>query len=41
VVAGLNAGHAKLAANWVMGELSSALNRDNVDIEHSRSTRCN
>jgi aspartyl-tRNA(Asn)/glutamyl-tRNA(Gln) amidotransferase subunit B len=36
VVAGLNAGHAKLAANWVMGELSSALNRDNVDIEHSR-----
>jgi aspartyl-tRNA(Asn)/glutamyl-tRNA(Gln) amidotransferase subunit B len=36
VVAGLNAGHAKLAANWVMGELSSALNRDNVEIEHSR-----
>jgi aspartyl-tRNA(Asn)/glutamyl-tRNA(Gln) amidotransferase subunit B len=36
VVAGLKAGHAKLAANWVMGELSSALNRDNVDIEHSR-----
>ncbi|HEY2783299.1 MAG TPA: Asp-tRNA(Asn)/Glu-tRNA(Gln) amidotransferase subunit GatB [Steroidobacteraceae bacterium] len=36
VVAGLSAGHAKLAANWVMGELSSALNRDNVDIEHSR-----
>ena len=35
-VAGLKAGHAKLAANWVMGELSSALNRDNVDIEHSR-----
>ena len=24
--------HAKLAANWVMGELSSALNRDNVEI---------
>jgi aspartyl-tRNA(Asn)/glutamyl-tRNA(Gln) amidotransferase subunit B len=36
VVAGLNAGHAKLAANWVMGELSSALNRDSVEIEHSR-----
>ena len=28
--------HAKLAANWVMGELSSALNRDNVDITASR-----
>jgi aspartyl-tRNA(Asn)/glutamyl-tRNA(Gln) amidotransferase subunit B len=36
VVASLSAGHAKLAANWVMGELSSALNRDGVDIEHSR-----
>jgi aspartyl-tRNA(Asn)/glutamyl-tRNA(Gln) amidotransferase subunit B len=36
VVAGLNANHAKLAANWVMGELSSALNRDTVDIEKSR-----
>ena len=36
VVAGLGAGHAKLAANWVMGELSSALNRDNVEIEHSQ-----
>jgi aspartyl-tRNA(Asn)/glutamyl-tRNA(Gln) amidotransferase subunit B len=36
VAAGIGAGHAKLAANWVMGELSSALNRDNVDIEHSR-----
>jgi aspartyl-tRNA(Asn)/glutamyl-tRNA(Gln) amidotransferase subunit B len=31
-----NAMHAKLAANWVMGELSSALNRDNVDIAVSR-----
>ncbi|GAC1328563.1 MAG: Asp-tRNA(Asn)/Glu-tRNA(Gln) amidotransferase subunit GatB [Steroidobacteraceae bacterium] len=30
--------HAKLAANWVMGELSSALNRDNLDIDHSRVT---
>ncbi|MEO7207917.1 MAG: Asp-tRNA(Asn)/Glu-tRNA(Gln) amidotransferase subunit GatB [Steroidobacteraceae bacterium] len=36
VVAALGDGHAKLAANWVMGELSSALNRDSVDIEHSR-----
>jgi aspartyl-tRNA(Asn)/glutamyl-tRNA(Gln) amidotransferase subunit B len=36
VVAGLGAAHAKLAANWVMGELSSALNRDNVEIDHSR-----
>jgi aspartyl-tRNA(Asn)/glutamyl-tRNA(Gln) amidotransferase subunit B len=36
VAAGLNASHAKLAANWVMGELSSALNRDAVDIENSR-----
>jgi aspartyl-tRNA(Asn)/glutamyl-tRNA(Gln) amidotransferase subunit B len=31
-----NAAHAKLAANWVMGELSSALNRDNVEIAASR-----
>jgi aspartyl-tRNA(Asn)/glutamyl-tRNA(Gln) amidotransferase subunit B len=29
-------GHAKLAANWVMGELSGALNRDNLEIEASR-----
>lgn len=36
VLAALGEGHAKLAANWVMGELSSALNRDSVDIEHSR-----
>jgi aspartyl-tRNA(Asn)/glutamyl-tRNA(Gln) amidotransferase subunit B len=36
VVANLGAGHAKLAANWVMGELSSALNRDGADIEQSR-----
>src|SRR6202012_1337458 len=28
VVEALDAPHAKLAANWVMGELSSALNRD-------------
>ncbi len=36
VVAKLDAGHAKLAANWVMGELASALNRDNVEITASR-----
>src|SRR6202521_4886832 len=36
VIAGVAAGHAKLAANWVMGELSSALNRDNVDIANSK-----
>jgi aspartyl-tRNA(Asn)/glutamyl-tRNA(Gln) amidotransferase subunit B len=35
-VAGLGAGHAKLAANWVMGEVSSALNRDNLEIDASR-----
>ena len=31
-----NTAHAKLAANWVMGELASALNRDNLDIAVSR-----
>src|SRR6202522_3527104 len=36
VVAGIGERHAKLAANWVMGELSGALNRDSVDLEHSR-----
>ncbi len=36
VVGAQGASHAKLAANWVMGELSSALNRDAVEIEHSR-----
>jgi aspartyl-tRNA(Asn)/glutamyl-tRNA(Gln) amidotransferase subunit B len=36
LVASVGADHAKLAANWVMGELSSALNRDNIDIERSR-----
>ncbi len=36
VVAKLGASHAKLAANWVMGELSSALNRDNLEITASR-----
>jgi aspartyl-tRNA(Asn)/glutamyl-tRNA(Gln) amidotransferase subunit B len=38
VVAELGAAHAKLAANWVMGDLSSALNRDNVEIGASRVT---
>jgi len=36
VVAALGAEHAKLAANWVMGDLSSALNRDALDIGASR-----
>ena len=36
VVGEVGAAHAKLAANWVMGELSSALNRDAVDITVSR-----
>jgi aspartyl-tRNA(Asn)/glutamyl-tRNA(Gln) amidotransferase subunit B len=36
VVAILGAGSAKLAANWVMGDLSSALNRDNMEIADSR-----
>jgi aspartyl-tRNA(Asn)/glutamyl-tRNA(Gln) amidotransferase subunit B len=36
VVAEVGAAHAKLAANWVMGELSSALNRDNLDIGLAR-----
>jgi aspartyl-tRNA(Asn)/glutamyl-tRNA(Gln) amidotransferase subunit B len=38
VVAEAGAAHAKLAANWVMGELSSALNRDNLDIGASRAS---
>jgi aspartyl-tRNA(Asn)/glutamyl-tRNA(Gln) amidotransferase subunit B len=29
-------GHEKLAANWVMGELSAALNKDGVEVSHSR-----
>jgi aspartyl-tRNA(Asn)/glutamyl-tRNA(Gln) amidotransferase subunit B len=36
VVAALGAAHAKLAANWVMGELSSALNRDGLPIDHGK-----
>jgi aspartyl-tRNA(Asn)/glutamyl-tRNA(Gln) amidotransferase subunit B len=38
VVAESGADHAKLAANWVMGELSSALNRDAVEITAARVT---
>jgi len=30
------AGAPKLAANWVMGDLSGALNRDNLDVTQSR-----
>jgi aspartyl-tRNA(Asn)/glutamyl-tRNA(Gln) amidotransferase subunit B len=29
-------GNAKLAANWVMGDLSGALNKDNLDVTASR-----
>jgi len=29
-------GHEKLAANWAMGELSAALNKDGVEVTHSR-----
>jgi aspartyl-tRNA(Asn)/glutamyl-tRNA(Gln) amidotransferase subunit B len=29
-------GHEKLAANWVMGELAAALNKDGVEVTHSR-----
>jgi len=36
LVAAAGAPQAKLAANWVMGELSSALNRDNLEITASR-----
>jgi aspartyl-tRNA(Asn)/glutamyl-tRNA(Gln) amidotransferase subunit B len=36
VVARVGAAHAKLAANWVMGELSSALNRETLDIGGSK-----
>ena len=36
VVSLAGAEHAKLAANWVMGELASALNRDNLEIGESR-----
>jgi len=36
VVAALGQSHAKLAANWVMGDLSGMLNRDNLEIGDSR-----
>lgn len=36
VLADLKGGHEKLAANWVMGELSGALNKDGVEITASR-----
>ena len=32
VLAGVGAANAKLAANWIMGDFSAALNRDNLDI---------
>ncbi|HEV7633767.1 MAG TPA: Asp-tRNA(Asn)/Glu-tRNA(Gln) amidotransferase subunit GatB [Steroidobacteraceae bacterium] len=35
-VAALVPGEAKLAANWVMGDLSAALNKDNLDVGSSR-----
>jgi aspartyl-tRNA(Asn)/glutamyl-tRNA(Gln) amidotransferase subunit B len=35
-VAALVPGEAKLAANWVMGDLSAALNKDNLDVSSSR-----
>jgi aspartyl-tRNA(Asn)/glutamyl-tRNA(Gln) amidotransferase subunit B len=35
-VVGRLAGQPKLAANWVMGELSGALNKDNLDVAQSR-----
>ncbi len=35
VTAALPSGQAKLAANWVLGELSAALNRDDIDIGSS------
>jgi aspartyl-tRNA(Asn)/glutamyl-tRNA(Gln) amidotransferase subunit B len=31
-------GHAKLAANWVMGDFSAALNKDNVEIKDAHVT---
>jgi aspartyl-tRNA(Asn)/glutamyl-tRNA(Gln) amidotransferase subunit B len=36
VAGAVGAANAKLAANWVMGELSSALNRDSLEIGASR-----
>jgi aspartyl-tRNA(Asn)/glutamyl-tRNA(Gln) amidotransferase subunit B len=34
-VVGVLGGEAKLAANWVMGDFSGFLNRDNLEISHS------
>jgi aspartyl-tRNA(Asn)/glutamyl-tRNA(Gln) amidotransferase subunit B len=36
VLAALGAGQEKLAANWVMGELSGALNKEGVEVAESR-----
>ncbi len=36
VVAGLTKPDAKLAANWIMGDLSATLNRESLDIDASR-----
>jgi aspartyl-tRNA(Asn)/glutamyl-tRNA(Gln) amidotransferase subunit B len=36
VVAALGAGHARLAATWVLGELSAALNRAELDVAQSK-----
>jgi aspartyl-tRNA(Asn)/glutamyl-tRNA(Gln) amidotransferase subunit B len=36
VVAGLSKPDPKLAANWVMGDLSATLNKDNLDVADSR-----
>jgi aspartyl-tRNA(Asn)/glutamyl-tRNA(Gln) amidotransferase subunit B len=36
VVKGLGGGQYKLAANWVMGELSGALNKEGLDVLQSR-----
>src|SRR5690606_31956345 len=33
IVANLPAGQSKVAANWVLGEVSAALNRESLDIE--------
>ncbi|MFN3235384.1 MAG: Asp-tRNA(Asn)/Glu-tRNA(Gln) amidotransferase subunit GatB [Gammaproteobacteria bacterium] len=38
MVDALGKDHAKLAANWVMGELSSALNKENLDVVDSPVT---
>src|SRR3546814_6990716 len=37
VAAQLPQGQAKLAANWVLGELSAALNREELDIDIDQS----